>query len=556
MMETELILFGNGELTATDTESRILEGRIVTFGEKGNTSAGATIFATNSISIDDVSKIKLTNEHDRTTPIGRMISARVTAQGIDATFKIAKTRAGDDALMNASEGLKTGFSVGVVNATYERESDHIRIVKSSLKDVGHCESPAIASSTIKRVAASENAQAEQIPNSESEASVNTPNAPAETSAPAESTAPAADAARVDASDQARRPAAPVPYGDGVTSVRSPIQSTGQYLMHSVNARLRADTPEGRASRDYIGQAESIFAKAFDADGALAIDAANDSFTTNPAFKPVQYMNEFITNTRGFGRPTVMACGGTKPLPLQGMTFSIPKLTTAPDVALTTEGQAVQGTTGMVTAYLTGTKKKYAGTQIISREIIDNGSDSPLFYSELMAEMNTAYDNATNAALIAEIVSSGTQGATQAGTVAGLQAYIAAESVDAYDATSYFARSLVTGKSWWKALLGEKDSTGRPIYNALQPMNAGGAISGQSQNGNVDGLDFYVDRGMVATAIDDSAFVIAPETIGVYESARTFLEIQVLPTLEVQVAVYAYFTPLVKLAAGLRRFNLT
>jgi hypothetical protein len=62
--------------------------------------------------------------------------------------------------------------------------------------------------------------------------------------------------------------------------------------------------------------------------------------------------------------------------------------------------------------------------------------------------------------------------------------------------------------------------------------------------------------MVSTQIDECAFIIAPECIGIYESPRTFLQIQVLPTLELQVALYAYMTVLVKQAAGLIRFNLT
>ena len=550
----DLIYFNGGELTAANGDTRILEGRIVAFNVKGNTSAGATVFAPGSITCGDISKIKLNDEHKNSIPLGRMISMREDASGIYASFKISKSAKGNDALILASEGLKTGFSVGVINAKQTREGDYILVTSSQLDHVGHVEAPAIGGSEITRVAASENAPAAN-PTIESEAPVTTSPEGVTEVAPPEEVPPVVEASKVEA--KVTRPAVPATQ---VIGVRSPINSTGDYLRHAVNAKANWDTDSGRASRDYIGQAEGIFAKAFTDDGSLSIDAANDSFTTNPAFKPVQYMNEFITNTRNFGRPTVEACGGTKPLPKQGMTFSIPKLSTAPNVALTTEAQAVQGSTGMVTAYITGTKVKYAGTQIISREIIDNGADSPLFYTELMAELNAAYDYATNAAAIAAIIAGGTAATTsQAATLAGLEAYIAESAVNVYDSTSFFARNLVTGKSWWSTLIGALDTTGRPIFNprpSNMGMNPAGLSTPTSVRGDVLGLDYYVDRQMVSTAADNSAFVIAPEAIGLYESSRTMLSIEVLPTLEYQVALYGYFTPLVKQAAGLILYDKT
>lgn len=542
----------NGEITAANMETRMIEGTIIPFNTIGNTSIGRTMFKPGSVSISASAKIlKLTNEHDKTVPIGKLISYRETTDGITGSFKISKSAAGNDALTNAMDGLKTGLSVGVDNvvATLSDDRSYQIVTQSELNHVGHVSEPAFTDAQISKVAASSPATLIK----ESEANVTTPpvvppvvvpEVPPVVTSPISASAPAVTP------DVATRPATPV-----ISNIRSrsPIHNQASLLAHMVKAQLGDDD-----SRGYVIEANQGLAKFDQAveQNFSSLTAANDSFTTNPAFSPVAYMNEFITNTRNFGRPTIEACGGTKPLPSQGMTFSIPKLTTAPDVALTTEAQAVQGSTGMVTAYITGTKVKYAGTQIISREIIDNGSDSPLFYSELMAEMNAGYDKATDAAAIAAIVAGGTQSTAIAGTLAGLESYIATESVAAYDSTSYFARNLVGGKSIWAMLIGALDSTGRPIFNAKLPMNAGGTASPTSAKGDVLGLDFWVDRLMVATTIDECAFIIAPETIGIYESPRTFLQIQVLPTLEVQVALYGYMTVLVKQAAGLRRFNLT
>ncbi len=58
-------------LTAADSRKRTISGTIVTWGERGNTSAGATVFEKGSI---DFSKpVKLLLEHDRTRPIGKLM---------------------------------------------------------------------------------------------------------------------------------------------------------------------------------------------------------------------------------------------------------------------------------------------------------------------------------------------------------------------------------------------------------------------------------------------------------------------------------------------------
>ena len=96
-------------IIAADTKERTISGTIVTWNEQGNTSVGPTIFAEDSIEMKDV---KLLLEHDRTRPIGKMMKHKKTKAGIEATFKIANTMAGEDALIEATEGLRDGFSVG------------------------------------------------------------------------------------------------------------------------------------------------------------------------------------------------------------------------------------------------------------------------------------------------------------------------------------------------------------------------------------------------------------------------------------------------------------
>ena len=98
-------------ITAADTNKRTISGTIVSWNEAGNTSAGKTVFAKDSI---DFSKpVKLLLEHDKTRPLGKLVDITATDSGLEGLFRLAKTFAADDALEEAATGLRDGFSVGV-----------------------------------------------------------------------------------------------------------------------------------------------------------------------------------------------------------------------------------------------------------------------------------------------------------------------------------------------------------------------------------------------------------------------------------------------------------
>ena len=97
-------------ITAADDQSRTITGRIVAFDEVANASTGRVVFKQGSI---EPKLVMLNLEHDRTRRIGKALSMEFTDGGkaIDATFKISKTTAGNDAIVEAMDGLRDGFSV-------------------------------------------------------------------------------------------------------------------------------------------------------------------------------------------------------------------------------------------------------------------------------------------------------------------------------------------------------------------------------------------------------------------------------------------------------------
>jgi HK97 family phage prohead protease/HK97 family phage major capsid protein len=514
----------SGSIQAIDNgDRRIIAGKIAPYGEIGNTSAGKVMFAPGSITAAEISKVKLLMSHDNSQVIGRMQSMTSDESGLYASFKISASTKGNDAILLAQEQLMDGLSVGVEVIASKPEKDYLLVTSASLREVSLVETPAFVGAGVQKIAASESDTVEQ-PNqpieTESEATVTTaPETPNEDKTE-EAAAPTVEAAR------------PIirPSALNSQSVRSPITTGGAYLEHTIKASLGND------------------------DSRLYVKAADDSFTTNPAFSPVSYVRDVATNTNAM-RPVIDACGGTRALSSYGMTVSIPKITANSTAATVAEGGDPTGTTAITSAYVNATVIKKMGFQRYSVELLDRSD--PSFYEIMLSNLRDAYAQATDQYVIAQITAGGTQATATAADSAGIISFVSTESPAVYNATKRTATAFVSGTSIWSTLLSATDTTGRPIYNA-QPMqmNPGGTVNPTSIRGNVLGLDYYTDANMVATSIDESAFIIEPRSIEIFESPVLTLATNVPTTGEIEISLYGYIAAQAVFAGGLRRFNLT
>jgi HK97 family phage major capsid protein len=246
-----------------------------------------------------------------------------------------------------------------------------------------------------------------------------------------------------------------------------------------------------------------------------------------------------------------------------MTINVPSLVTsaggksgvAPVVTVEAEGGAVANT-GMVTEYLSGTVNKYSGMNTISIELLERSD--PNFYSELTQQLQNAYLKTLDTTVNAALITAGTVATTaQAATSAGIIGYASEAARLVYEATGYYAQNYIANGSQWQLLMGASDTTGRPIYSASQPMNAGGLTQPGSIRGNVLGLDLYVDKNFAATTtVDDSAIILAPEAFTVYQSPQAYMSVNVVSNLQVQVAIYGYMATIAKMPKGIIRYNFT
>ena len=502
---------------AADTERRVIAGKIVPFdGEIGNTNVGPVRFSKGSI--DFSNRVKLLLEHRNTEPIGFAQRIEERDNGLWAEFSVAATTRGNDALIEASAGLRDGFSVGVEVIASKPVDGVLTVTKSRLREVSLVESPAFASASVERVAASE---AEVVEEAEAPAEAETTEGETMTeqvNTPVEETtaAPA-----VEASTPKVAPIFTKPRHEGMTSL--------DYFNHKIKAAL--------------GDSESL----------ALVTAADDSTATNTGLTLPQHLNEFITTSFG-SRPAIDAAGGARPLISSGMSFTIPKLQTAPTVATTAEG-AAPSETGMTSDYLTVSVVKKSGLNRVSFELLDRSE--PAFQELLLREMIRAYATDTDKYVLAQMISGGTAATNQTADFDGLNSFVATEGPAAYAATGgMYASQLLTNSAWWTTLLAEQDSTGRPMFPSLSPMNAPGAVTSQSNTGSVFGAAFTVDHNFTAsTKIDDSAILFAPEAVAIWESPTTQLRVNVLTTGEVEFNLYGYIAAQVLIAGGVRRFNI-
>jgi phage head maturation protease len=505
------------QITAADSNSRTITGRIVTFEETGNASIGKVQFAKNSI---QPTAVLLNLEHDRTRRIGKTLSIESNDQGIDATFKIAETTAGNDALVEAQEGLRDGFSVEVSFDEYETLKDGtVRILMGELTGVALTSEPAIRSARVETVAATE----EEISDSTIETE-----APQPTEGEDEVEDTVKDAATAETVEAAQSITATANAVGGWKATPRIELTAAKYLENKVLAATGDET-----ARQYV--------------------LAADNTTDNAGLVPTRQLSEVINGLSTTIRPSIDAISrGT--LPDAGMTFEIPKITAAPTVAIAAE-DAIFSDTDQNSAFLSVDVKKFAGQQKFSVELLTR--TSPLFYDELLrnmvAAMAKAQDAYANAQLVAGATADGT-GITTYPTAAELLGVVARGSASVYAATAGlanpFARNMLVNTSQWANLMSLNDS-GRPIYNEVtNPMNQPGSATPGSLRGRVAGLDLYVTANTAATTdTDDSILIINPDAYTWYEGTSYQLRAESTADGSITVGVYSFGAVATKIAAG-------
>jgi phage head maturation protease len=507
-------------ITAADSDSRTITGRIVAFNEHANASTGKVVFARGSIMPNDVF---LNLEHDNTRRIGKSIAMSVNDKEMTATFKIANTTAGTDALTEAMEGLRDGFSIELAVDNFEMQKDGtMKVLNGQLTAVALVTEPAVRSARVSEVAASEDSETQEVSDNTN------PNEGDKVDNTTENTAPAVEPVEAPAEPvQASRPA----Y---YTAPRSPIVNKVSYLEHYLRASILHDED----SRQYV-------------------KAADNTTSTAPGMIPTpqstQVINALANADRGcidgISRETLVA---------EGMTFELPRVTAVPSVDQIDENQAITESSLSAT-FLSVSVKPFKGRAISTVELIDRSR--PEYLTALLQNLEFAYAKETDEFALAAMQAAVTTVTAQtANSATGFLGYTSKAAAAVYGASLGFARSLIVSPTQWGNIMGYNDN-GAPLYNAAQPSNAAGNVRGDSLRGVVSpGLNLYVSRSFgnagTTTADGDSSMVVVnPDSYTWYESPRFTLRTNINSDGTIDILYYGYGALAPKVPNGAQFNNL-
>jgi HK97 family phage prohead protease len=486
-------------LTAADSKKRTISGKIVSWDELGMTSAGATVFQKDSI---DFSKpVKLLLEHDRTRPIGRLMDITADETGIEATFKVAATIAGDDSLLEAAEGLRDGFSVGVKINEWKNVDGVLQIKSSSLQEVSLVTEPAIDSARVTEVAAAE------TENSEATATDEQPQE--EKVSEIISEAPIASEA-VEAAQTT-----PVVTANYVAYTKPRVNenvTAGQYVAAQIKA-VQGDTD----ARDLVA--------------ALQIGTV----TENTGMVPPNYLRDVI-GVIDSSRPFIDSIERA-PLPASGLKIYTPVLGAQAIVGQTAEGVEYASQDTAVT-FQEDNIVKFAGANVINQEVLDRSD--PSFLDLLIRELAASYAQKTDA--YAAKIAVNACGSTSAATLYGS---IAKGIADSYNVMRFTPNRLMVAPSGgedgidFAGLLGAV-ADGRPLFAAAAPQNAGGLISQGSTNGTVAGLDLVVDPNYTGDNSNVKYALVYPSAaMRFHESGLFDIRANIVANGRVEIGLYGY-----------------
>jgi HK97 family phage prohead protease len=512
---TDLTISFSADVTAADTQRRTIVGTVAPYGAIGQTSIGPVSFLPGSLRASD--DVKLLLEHDGRRPIGRATSFTDGALGLTGTFRVAQTTAGTDALVEASEGLRGGLSVGarILEHTIGAAGE-MQVSAAELVEVSLVTSPAFSEAQVSHVAAS-------TPDDDEPTTVQEDIVENETTEVA--------AAQVVASPEpvveAARPS--IPY---LTAAPRDVKglTAGGHLRHYLRAKLG-----NQDSQDVLNHVEAALGK--------------QDTTRDDGVIPVPLLREIIALVDN-NRPFVDAIN-RQPLPDAGMSFRIPKVTTSATVAQQNYELTEVGSTQGQIEDLTVDVKTFAGANIVSRQLIDRSD--PSYFEELLRQLAQSYAHQTDKFAYDTVKGSSTS------TADTLYGAVVQGISDAYGIMRFVPDTIVvapggTSGTSWTDFLKAVDQDDRPLFAAAAPSNANGLITQGSTNGTVAGLRMVVDPHIGA---NEKAHVFPSAFATFYEQGGSPFQVQVtdVANLGIEVGVYGYVAAVAKFATAIRQINI-
>ena len=257
----------------------------------------------------------------------------------------------------------------------------------------------------------------------------------------------------------------------------------------------------------------------------------------PGIIPLPIVTPVYNNFRG-NRPVIDAIGA-RALPGGGSTFIRPKVTTNLSIAQqATENSAVQIGT-LVVDDIVVSKVSFAGTTTLSEQVID--WSQPEVIGVVLDDMARIYANTTDNYAADTLKTGATQTVAFGNDATNPAQWADFVSTAAQDILTNSNGNLPThlfvSPNMWGYLLGLTDTSGRPLFPMLGPMNAYGDLSVTEGAGMAFGLRVVVDRNFAT----DTVLVGNAEGFEVYEQQKGAIAVDVPSTLSRTIAFRGYLS---------------
>lgn len=468
---------------AADNGGRTIEGMALHYDTVLQASTGPVMFLAGSLPTEGTPP-KLLRDHDPTQPLGLVTERWDTPDGVAFRAKISATAAGDEALTLAADGVLDSVSVGVQPVDFIRQDGVMVVAAGSWMELSLLPWGADPNAKISHVAASpaeveESTTPNPNPSEEEPMSENIEAAPAEVVA-----------------------TAPIFAGKAPAFIKTP--TAAEFMAH----RLGADLPHVRAALQDTADSTGILP-----ENILA-----------PVYDGLRADRPFIDSI------------GAEALPGAGKTFTIPKITTRPTVAVqTNEGDALSST-AMVVSDVSVTKATYGGYVDLTEQDID--FTNPAALQLTLDQLAKAYARQTESVACAALIT----GATVTDTITSwtdadeVLTAIFNATTTIVSATGSLATHIWCAPDRYKDLAVLKSSGGDYLFPSLNPMNAYGRLDASSLVGTPAGLKLVVSPQFAA-----GKFVVGnADGIRLFEQRKGAVMVDQPDTLTVRMAWRGYF----------------
>lgn len=448
----------------------------------------------------DMKNPKLLENHDMSQLRGVVTSLADMPEGLGFTATFAKTGAAADAIELVKAGAYDSVSVGAVPTKFKYDKNGVMVVsKADLVEISLVAQPAFKDAVITEIAASE---------------------------------PEEDATEPTPTDSEEEPEVATQENPVVEVEASIIPTTPIYA----TARREVKLP---TAVEYLAAAISGGDQWRGMSDALRAAAPDIVTTDTPGVLPTPIISPVYNNF--IGRRPVVDAVGARALPTGGKVFIRPEVTTHTTIgASIAEQSPSQGT--LVVYNNQVTKQIFGGYVNVSEATID-WSD-PAILSVVLDDMGRIYSNATDNYAADQLVA----GASVTSAFAAAsetdpsywQGWVSAAATTILSGSNgNLPTHMFVSPDFWGTLMGLSDTSDRPLFPAVGPMNAYGNLMPGQANGIAFGLQVVVDRNFAANTLivgDASGYEL-------FEQQKGAISIDSPSTLSRTIAFRGYFAAL-------------